>query len=147
MTIAMVKLVTFFISNMTERILETTYLRPLYIWSVGTKRFVTDALKAGSVIPSEFASFVDTLEKYYEAFIALNEAVENDSDNFSEDEVTTIGTLRRDLSRQYMALMNARQTLSTIYNGIFLIPESLPGVESISFNMGEFAGATTEIGL
>ena len=147
MTTAMIKLTTFFVSNMKERMIETAYLKPLYIWSVGVRTYVKDVMNAESVIPEKFTDFVRVLEMYCKTFEELKEAVDNGSDNIFDEEIMVIGSLRRNLSCQYKVLMNARQTLSAAYDGIFTIPESLPGIASMSANMREFNKSTTEIEL
>ena len=118
MTLEMVKLATFFISNMDERKEELVKLLPVYVWAVGTKQFIIDVLNAESEIPVEFIAFTDTLATYCKSMSNMANAIAKDPDGIAEECIQQLSRTRDQIVNNYKLLISNASAHSTICGGL-----------------------------
>ena len=118
MTLEMVKLATFFISNMNERKEELVKLLPVYVWAVGTERFIKDVLNAESEIPEAFRSFTTALTVYCSTISKISSDTAKNPDSISEEDLSHLAKVRDQIVVDYKMLVSNASAHSTICGGL-----------------------------
>lgn len=146
MTLEMVKLATFFISNMDERKEELTKLLPIYVWAVGTKKVIKDVINAEDEIPEAFSSFTTALTVYCAEISRIASDTAKNPDNISEEDIKHLAKVRDQIVDNYKILVSNIFTNSTICGGL-LTPTDADQCKAavIGDELKEFIAATANM--
>ena len=143
MTLEMVKLATFFISNMNERKEELVKLLPVYVWAVGTEQFIKNVLNAEAEIPEAFGSFTTALTVYCGIISKISNDTAKNSDNISEEDLSHLAKVRDQIVVDYKMLVSNVSVHSTICGGL-LTPTNVDSCKGtvVSNDLREFVMET-----
>ena len=134
MTLEMVKLATFFISNMNERKEELVKLLPVYVWAVGTQQFIEHVLNAETEIPEAFRSSTTALTVYCSTISKISSDMAKNPDSISEEDLSHLAKVRDQIVVDYKMLVSNASAHSTICGGLLTPTDVDPCRETVISN-------------